>query len=188
MNANVRYTIRDSSLIALMTFPGSTLKLRAVLTMDEFKRVLAELPLDEPRVRESLARWGVRVSEDDTVSGDDVGFSFRKFTRGLKRFAKKVAASKAFKMISSVLSNPIISALIPIPLGRILTIASKTSEALGAARRGDPAALAALATAVDTARGGDPLMAKGLALAAKATGQRPTELLAAAADVPPVAK
>lgn len=184
MRANVRYTVKANEVICLVSFPRSSLKVRAIVSLDEFQDVVSMLPIDVPAVRERLTSWGIQLSEDDTVSGGyavgSVGFSFKKMARGLKRFAKKVASSKAFKLIGKVLDNPLIKALIPPQISMMINIASAAGKAMGGARAGNPAAVRALAEAVDKARGGDPVMAKGLALAAQLTGTRPTAVLAAA--------
>lgn len=186
MRASVRYITRANEMICLVSFPNSSLKVRASVDLAEFNDVLSQLPVDVPEVRARLQSWGVNFAEDETVSGgyavEEIGFSFKKFSRGLKKFAKKVASSKAFKLIGKIINNPILKALIPPQIGMLINIASAASKAMGAARKGDPAALSAIATAVDQARGGDPVMAKGLALAAQLTGTKPTAVLRAASE------
>jgi hypothetical protein len=178
-------------MICRVSFPGSSLKVRAEVSLPEFEEVVSQLPIDIPEVRARLQRWGVELSEDETVSGgyavQNVGFSFKKFSRGLKKFAKKVAASKAFKLVSKVLDNPLIKALIPPQISMLINIAGAAGKAMSGARAGNPAAIAALASAVDKARGGDPVMARGLTLAAQLTGTKPTAVLKAAPAAPAAA-
>lgn len=164
MRLSVKYGVRDGRIIATAQIPGSSLVVRACLRADEFQDVLDYLG----------------IVRDDTIAG--VGFSFKKLSRGLKRFAKKVAASKVFKGIAKVVNNPIFRALIPPQIALALAIAEKAAKALGAAKRGVPGAAAALAKAVAQARDGDPIVKQGLVLAAQATGVKPSSLAAEAAS------
>ena len=165
MKLRVRYTIRDGELVASATIPDSTLVVRASLSIDEAIHVLSALG----------------VERDDSVSGygDEVGASWwTRLKRKVKNTVKKIAASKVFKAIGSVLKNPIFQALIPAPIAMAIGIAEKAAKAIGAVvKGGDQAAKAALAVAVDAARGGDKAVAQGLTLAAQFTGVKPSELV-----------
>jgi hypothetical protein len=94
--------------------------------------------------------------------GGEVGFS-------LKKFAKGIAKSKAFRSVMKIAKNPIVASLLPPGISQALAVADGASRLIAGARRGDGRARARLRAAAATGR---PEVLEGLRVAAAASGVR----------------
>lgn len=124
---------------------------------------LATVPMRDGRI--------LRVTATGTLSEararlgavrEEVGLSLRTLIRQAKNTAKKLAKSKALKLLGRIAKSPVFQSLLPPQVTMALNGIKAAARAIKAARRGSRAALAAIREATSNPAGAAALrMARG---------------------------
>ena len=115
-------------------------------------RVVAQATLSEARARLGEAR-------------EEVGLSLKTLIRQARNTAKKIAKSKAFKLLGKIANNPIFKSLLPPQITMALGALKTAARAIAAARRGSRDAMRAIRAAAS-----NPAGAAALRMARNALG------------------
>lgn len=115
-------------------------------------RVVAQATLGEARARLGEVR-------------EEVGLSLKTLIRQAKNTAKKIAKSKAFKLLGKIANNPVFKSLLPPQITMALGALKTAARAIKAARRGSREAMRAIRAAA-----GNPAGAAALRMARAALG------------------
>jgi hypothetical protein len=127
--------------------------------------------VDHKMIRDLLMRGGIKIAGFDP----EIGFSLGGIWKAVKKVAKATGVSKVLKVASSVLKNPVVTAMFPVASIAARAVESGThllNAATIAKKSKDPRARAAakqlIAQAHQLAAGGDPVAKAGLQVAQRA--------------------
>lgn len=127
--------------------------------------------VDHAMVRDLLMRGAIKVEGFNP----EIGFSLGGIWKAVKKVAKATGVSKVLKVASSVLKNPVITAMFPVASIAARAVETGThllNAATIAKKSKDPRARSAakqlMAQAQTLAKGGDPVAKAGLEVAQRA--------------------